>query len=99
MQVPPLGGLECAKPWTECIAVPADSSQSLAGRSQALLQDQQRPFKPMQRPAERHGEIVSGEHAAVLDKGGFHGNVVIGWLRRITGCRRSIVIQSCHGAV
>jgi hypothetical protein len=57
MQVPPLGGPERAKLWTECIAVPTNSSQSLPGRSQSLLQDQQRPFKPMQRPAERHGEI------------------------------------------
>jgi hypothetical protein len=48
MQIPPLGGPECAKPWTQCIAVSPNSSKSLPARSQALLQDQQRPFKARQ---------------------------------------------------
>jgi hypothetical protein len=56
----------------ECITVPANSSQSLPSWLQALLQGQERPFKPMQRPAERQCEIVPAQHAAMLDKGCFH---------------------------
>ena len=70
MQLSAFFAAEHAEVWAEGVAVPRHLAQPQACRPKPARERQQGPLKPGKGPPEGGREIVSGEHAAMLDKGG-----------------------------